>query len=601
MRILTADIGARFVDIALSADGFFHARKYPIGARAPAPVLLDAVDAMLAQRGLAHRDLAEIRVGSTGAVNALIARSGPRIGLVVTRGFADTLALARQNRIDLYDPVARSAGPTFLVARDDIVEIDGRIAADGGEAEPLDPDGLARAAEHFRQNGIASIAVCLLFAHLDPTHEQKCRASLAAALPSADIVLSHEIDAQPREYERMVSTCVEAWLRPRETGMMDGFAVGLETKGFAGTIRYADAGGALIAQKQARRRVSSLLGNGPAAAIRLAAAVVRVENHGPAISLDIGSTSTDFALVDRQGPASLTETLFCGVPLRQPMVDMESMKMGGDSRFETGEGGEAALSDAVATRFFAGRADAAGLSQATARTVIDRAETEIAARIIRHSVRRNVDAAGAVLVAMGGLGGVLACGIAEKLGMATVIVPAAPAAAGALGLLLSAPAQSAETQIGETVTKLSDAALAEAAHALAETLAVQDGARGENVPVPPIYSIRAAANRHMHGFTLRLGVEPPITAAIRAAIDSHYRERYGVACPGEGYLFSLSARMEHAVSSALPALRGGDAQPELARSGAVATPCGDLVVADGWRVANAYETHFLLTRSLHHG
>ncbi|MEQ9571902.1 MAG: hydantoinase/oxoprolinase N-terminal domain-containing protein, partial [Nitratireductor sp.] len=239
MSVMTADIGARFVDIALSADGSFHAAKYPIGTHDPAAALLQAIDATVAQNDIALCDLAELRIGSTGAVNALIARSGPRIGLVVTRGFADTLALARQNRIDLYDPVARSAGPTFLVARDDIVEIGGRIAADGGEVEPLSPEELARAAEHFARHGITSIAVCLLFAHVAPAHELECRAALAAALPATDIVLSHEIDAQPREYERMVSTCVEAWLRPGETAMIDALADGLEARGSAGAIRFA--------------------------------------------------------------------------------------------------------------------------------------------------------------------------------------------------------------------------------------------------------------------------------------------------------------------------------------------------------------------------
>ena len=599
MSVMTADIGARFVDIALSADGSFHAAKYPIGTYDPTAALLQAIDATVAQNDIALCDLAELRIGSTGAVNALIARTGPRIGLVVTRGFADTLALARQNRIDLYDPVARSAGPTFLVVRDDIVEIDGRIAADGGEVEPLDRDALTRAADHFVRHGITSIAVCLLFAHVAPAHELECRAALAAALPAVDIVLSHEIDAQPREYERMVSACVEAWLRPGETAMIDGLADGLEARGFAGAIRFADAGGALLQQKEARRRVSSLLGNGPAAAIRLAAAIVRREDKYPAIALDIGSTSTDFALIGGQGPSLVAEAQFCGVPLRQPMVDMETMNMGGESRFETGQGTTATLSDAVGARFFAARTDAAGLSQAAGRTVIDRAETEIAASIIRHSVRRNVDPAGAALVAMGGLGGVLACGIAEKLGMATIIVPAAPAAAGALGLLLSAPVLSAETRIAATATDLTDTALAQAARALTDRLAAQDEAAPKNAPAA-IYAIRAAANRHMHGFTLRLGVEPPTVATLRAAIDAHYRERYGVACPGEGYVFSLSARLEHTASSALPAL-GGDAQHEPALSGALATPCGDLVVGDGWRIESARDTHFLLTRSPHHG
>ncbi|MEP6060862.1 MAG: hypothetical protein ABJ227_20185, partial [Nitratireductor sp.] len=172
-------------------------------------------------------------------------------------------------------------------------------------------------------------------------------------------------------------------------------------------------------------------------------------------------------------------------------------------------------------------------------------------------------------------------------------------AAGALGLLLSAPVLSAESRIAATATDLTDTALAKAAGALTDRFAAQHGAAPKNAPAA-IYAIRAAANRHMHGFTLRLGAEPPTVARLRAAIDAHYRERYGVACPGEGYVFSLSARLEHAASSALPAL-GGDAQTEPAPSGAIATPCGDLVVGDGWRVESAYETHFLLARSLHHG
>src|SRR5690606_18060609 len=126
----------------------------------------------------------EIRIGSTGAVNMLLNRQGARVGLITTRGFADTLALARQNRADLYDPVAKSLSPTFPVAPGCIREVGGRLDSHGHVLEPVSAAEVADAATSLAAEGVEAIAICLLFSYVEPQHERECAAMIRQKHPS---------------------------------------------------------------------------------------------------------------------------------------------------------------------------------------------------------------------------------------------------------------------------------------------------------------------------------------------------------------------------------------------------------------------------------
>jgi N-methylhydantoinase A len=198
----------------------------------------------------------------------------------------------------LYDPVARSPAPTFLVDRANTFEIAGRIDAKGHEVLRLDETAIRAALDTIRANGIEAIAVCFLFSHVNSVHERRCRELIHDVLPEIDICLSHEIDQQPREYERTVSVCLEAWLRPMMTRAMSALSKGLRQRGFRGRLFYADGSASLIEEDAARARVSHLITGGPSAAARCAEVAARIVGAPTAISLDIGSMSADIALID---------------------------------------------------------------------------------------------------------------------------------------------------------------------------------------------------------------------------------------------------------------------------------------------------------------
>lgn len=560
MLVIGADIGARFVDLAVSRDGTATVAKQDVGTAEPAAAILAALDAASRAQSFDLAAVRELRVGSTGLVNALLDRRGPRVGLLVTAGFGDVLLLGRQNRQDLYHPVARSPAPTFLVDRADICELGGRIAADGGEAAPLDTEALDRACRRFAEAGIRSIAVCLLFAHVEPRHELACVARLRETLPGAEICLSHEIDPQAREYERTVSTCLEAWLRPQARAMIETLERGLRSRGFRGALALCNARGELMDVRDALLSVSSLLAGGPACAALAGSRAAALAGARQALCVDIGSSSTDITYVAGGRLPMTCGSVLAGVPQRRTTIDVESLPLGGMRPVRPGVAGATCLDDALRRLGRLPRTAGTGaeMAEADARDAIAEAEAAIAGAILRHAVSRNVDPARATLVAMGGLGAHLCCGIAGRLGMRSVILPPAPAAAGALGLLAAVPMRDATLRFNETLARLDDDGLRRriedaVAHLRARSPAI-------DAPARPLFEARLAPDDAMHPVVLETGTAVPTRATLRAALETHYEERHGVPCPGAGYLHEIVVRLPETEAGTCSGWSANDAE-----------------------------------------
>lgn len=567
---LGIDIGAAHVDLALADERACRTFKFPVGARPPAAAIFDAIAAGLDLWDCGHGDLGEIRFGSTGAVNMLLGRKGPRIGLLATRGFADVLWLARQNRMDLYDPVARSRAPEFLVARQDVREIGGRTGPDGSEIEVLDGGDLDAAADHFRQAGVEAVAICLLFAHLDPAHELACADHLRARLPGVEICISSDVDPQIREYERTVATCLEAWLRPALLPLLHDIETGLAARGFEGSLRFSDGRGWLRRPEEARGLVSGLIMSGPAAATSAAAAVARANGLGEAIAIDCGSVSAEISIVGRGLPAEIGEGGYVGVLLRHAHCDIESVTLGGETRLGA-EGIDASELARMLSRPQTGAAEHAlvGLSRA----------------VLKHCVARNRDPADLSLIAMGGMGGMLGCGIADKLGIGEVLIPASHGAAGAWALLNARETGEAKAAIGADLDRLDEDRLSEAADRLA-----RDAGAGERLFIAEI-----AANRHMHAFSVELGPDEPTLEAVAAALEGEYQQRFGIPAPGRGHIFALKLRVTRgeAQDEVMPQARWN---VDTITNRRLESPGGDIVVPAGWRIAEAGAGHMRLVR-----
>jgi N-methylhydantoinase A/oxoprolinase/acetone carboxylase beta subunit len=447
------DTGGTFTDV-VAADGSIA--KVPSTPADPAVGVADGVRE-LAGEGRAPEVMCH---GTTVATNALLEGRGAEVTLVTTGGLADVIEIARQDRPSLYDHWADRPPP--LVARERRLEIGGRLAADGTELEPV---GSIEELDLPAAEGGAAVAVCLLHADLDPSHERAVAAELAAR--GYDVSCSHVVSPQFREYERTVTTVVNAYLRPRCRSYLRGLAP------LAGEVLVMTSAGGLVPVDAAAEMPARLLLSGPAGGVRAGAEVAAANGFGDAITFDMGGTSTDVCLVLGGRPEPAGERSVRGYPIRLPSLDVHTIGAGGGSIARLDAGGalvvgpesagavpgpacyglggtEPTVTDAdlVAGRLPPGaelagigrlRADEAqaALDRAglTAEGVIAVVEAAMEQALRTVSVERGVDPRRLALVAYGGAGPMHACGLADALGMAAVIVPPRAGVLSAVGML----------------------------------------------------------------------------------------------------------------------------------------------------------------------
>lgn len=440
------DTGGTFTDV-VTADGRI------------AKVLSTPDDPGRAVRdGLGGRRPELLAHGTTVATNALLERRGAVVALVTNAGFADVIEIARQDRPSLYDLWADR--PVPLVPRALRLEVGGRLDACGREIEPLGAVPAVPA-------GVEAVAVCLLHADLNPAHEDAVAEALGQARPGLDVSCSHEVSPEFREYERTVTTVVNAYLRPGSRAYLRDLA------GVAGEVLVMTSAGGLIPTGDAADLPVALLLSGPAGGVVAGSAAAAAAGFDGAITFDMGGTSTDVCLVQGGVPEPAAARRAAGFPIRLPSLDIHTIGAGGGSiaRIDPGgalvvgpqsagaepgpacygRGGTAPTvtdADLVLGRIPAGAvfpglgrldAAAAAAALATAGTtaegvvaVVD-AAMERALRVV--SVERGVDPAGLALVAFGGAGPLHACALAEALGMAAVVVPPRAGVLSAVGLL----------------------------------------------------------------------------------------------------------------------------------------------------------------------
>lgn len=551
MTILSIDIGAAYVDLALLEHGRVRTAKVPTAGRPAEVEILVAIAEATGKWSVDLRAIDEVRIGSTGAVNMLLAQQCARVGLITTAGFADTLALARQNRADLYDPVARSPSPQFLVSTGCIQEVEGRLDPDGIELTALSPEEVRRAGAALLEDGVEAIAVCLLFSYANPAHEAACAAILAEVAPGIPIVLSHRVDGSAREYERTVSTCLEAALRPGQLSTLSRTEEGLKARGFIGRLSFADSRGHLLEPGRAQERIVTQLVGGPAVAARAAAALARKLGIDRALSMDAGSTSTDIVLIEQGAPSETTHCNFAGVPLRIAMTDVESIPIGGGTRIGDdlsrltlhGPQGGATLTDALvvlealapdlspgAHQRLASMASGCGKSvREIAISIRDAALDEIAAALIRYAVSRNIDPAAVPMVASGGLGRIIACGVADRLGMRQVVIGPGSSVSGALGLLDAVHVRDTTCPVNLPLEELNDGLLADVLGRLGKS----------DATVREATTLTIAPNRFMHPITLRLTQPVPDVPMLREAFAAYHRKRFSGEAREGGFVFSI--------------------------------------------------------------
>ena len=450
MRVLGIDVGGTFTDAVLVADGELRTAKVSTAARQEESVLAAAA-------AVGADDVDRFTHGTTVATNALLERRGARTAFVTNTGFEHLLHLRRQNRAHLYRPCAEHPPP--LVPLERCVGVDGRFGPEG-ELVPLDlatlPDLEADA-----------VAVCLLFAYRDPSHERDVADEVRRRLPNAHVVASHEVSPELREYERASTTAVDAYLGPVVSRYLRSLE---ETCGEAGLpLPYVmrSSGGLATLDEVAGHAAFALL-SGPAAGVVGAARVAALAGFENALSFDMGGTSTDVCAIVGGEARREHERVVGGLPVRLPTLAVHTVGAGGGSiaRIDAGgalrvgpesagaipgpacygrRGDRPTVTDAnlLLGRLPAHLPDGLELDADAARGALGALDPEAVVEIVNAemtralrlvSVEQGLDPRDFALVAFGGAGPLHGCALADELGMTTVLVPAAAGVLSALGL-----------------------------------------------------------------------------------------------------------------------------------------------------------------------
>ncbi|HKY63134.1 MAG TPA: hydantoinase/oxoprolinase family protein, partial [bacterium] len=313
--IVAVDTGGTFTDFFALSGGGFRSHKRPSTPADPSRAIL---------QGLAEMKISGpclLIHGSTVATNALLERRGARVALLTTAGFEDVLEIGRQNRPRLYE--LEPWRPAALVPRRLRFGVAERLGPGGAVLRKLEKAELKRLLRELKKHRFEALAIGLLHAYADPAHERR----LARALQSlkAPISLSSEICPEFREYERISTTCVNAYVAPK----MSRYLTRLQAK-LRHPVRVMQSNGGSLSPKEASNQALWTLLSGPAGGALGALEILKRAGFDKALTLDIGGTSTDMSLIDG-GLEWTSETVLGGCPIKTPMIRIDTIGAGGGS------------------------------------------------------------------------------------------------------------------------------------------------------------------------------------------------------------------------------------------------------------------------------
>ncbi|WP_270934853.1 hydantoinase/oxoprolinase family protein [Falsiroseomonas oryzae] len=638
------EIGGTFTDlVAIGPDGV-RVAKVPSTPARPDEAVFDVLDAA----GLNPSDIAEFVHGSTVATNAVLERKGARLALLATEGFRDVLILGRQDRLRLFD--LRYRRPKPLVAREDSLGVPERMLADGSTLTPFDAEAFAPRLAAFLDRGrYDAVAICLLNAYANPAHEQALAALVRRIAPGLRVTCSHEVTGEFREYERASTTALSAYVQPVLDAYLGRMEQRLEAGGFRGELSVMQSGGGRVPAAAMRRNAASALLSGPAAGVMGAVRQAAQSGVRDIITLDIGGTSADVALVEAGRPAMTRDALVDGLVVQMPMLDITTVGAGGGSIAWVDEGGmlrvgprsagadpgpacygrgdtQPTLTDAhvIAGRIPSGKRLAGGLVmdgaaaraafaplaaqlglsvESAADSVVRIAVASVVAAVRLVSTERGHDPRSFVLVPYGGAGPLHAAAVAEELGIARVLVPPGAGVLSAYGLLAADHSLFAARTRRLTIAPGAAAEVRQEIAALRSDLAGRFDALG----VAGDRRLEVTLDMRLLGQAFEIGVPLPaealetldeaaLLAGFAAAHERIYRAPVDTARrPVEVVSYRVAL---HAARAALPGLAGprrldGQGDGPLLIEDATAT----IWVPPGWTAAEDAAGNLLLTRA----
>jgi len=474
------DIGGTFTDLVTVRDGRVDVTKTPSTPAAPERGVVDGLRRLREAKNLRFDAVDFLAHGTTVATNAVLEGEWADTALVTTEGFRDALEIGRQARPDIYDFQAEKPAP--VVERDRRYEVPERLDERGEVLEPLEEAAVRDLADEL--DDVDSVAVSLLFSFEDDSHERRVRELLRGAGVDARFSLSSETLPEIREYERTLTTALNAALKPVMDQYIGTLAAEVEERGIDAELKIMQSNGGIITAAAARDRPVNTLLSGPAAGVQGATYVAGLAGFEDVITMDMGGTSCDVSLVESGDPLVSTDVEVGDYPVNVPMIDVHTVGAGGGSIAWLDEGGalrvgpESAGADPgpvcygrggerptiTDAQLLLGRLDPAAFLSAD----LDADEDDVAAAVERHladplgvtvreaaqgvldvananteralrvvSVERGYDPREFGLVAFGGAGPLHATRLASALEIPRVVVPRTAGVLSALGLLIS--------------------------------------------------------------------------------------------------------------------------------------------------------------------
>tara|TARA_B110000503_G_scaffold51703_1_gene83379 strand:- start:1187 stop:3241 length:2055 start_codon:yes stop_codon:yes gene_type:complete len=581
-NVVGVDIGGTFTDFVGYIDGVVVTSKTSTVPSNPT----DAIATCFKLADCSPEDVAEFIHGSTIAINTVLERNGARTALITTEGFRDVYSIGRSNRIEAFNLFFER--PIPLVPRKLTFEVEERIVASGFIHTPLDLEKLNTLIESLKSENVTAVAVCLLHAYANPTHEQKIGLALRSALPGVFVTLSHEILREYREYERTSTTVLNAFVGPRVSSYLARLDNYLSEAQFVGKTHIMRSNGGVMSLTLAKQQPVSMMESGPVAGMIGAGRLCKLLGIQQAVGFDMGGTTAKSSLLTNGVPMIESGYVIggeaSGQPMQLPVVNIVEVGAGGGSiawidiagglhvgpqsvGAEPGpacygkgsedpvvtdadlilgrinsrrflDGGMAL--DEVASRNAMNNKIAAklGLSiEAAALGVARIADTAMSLSVRAVSVNKGVDPRDCVMIAFGGAGPLHALSIAREISIPTVIIPKLPGTFSALGMLMADWRQDfVQTIIGEignlngqVVTDIFENLAVSGRERMAQDRVLADDA---------VFSFLADLRYYGQEHTIPIPLSGPEdltkdTTKLAARFNHEHDKRYGQSAPNE--------------------------------------------------------------------
>lgn len=482
---LGVDVGGTFTDLVQVSDetGKFYRVKTPSTPNDPSQGILEGLRRICRESGIVAADINTILHGTTVATNAVLEGKGARVGLLTTEGFRQILHLARSQTpgpLAGWIIMVKPEPPASLI---DTREVRERLDARGNVVKELDEEQVKAAVRDLVESGVESLTVSLINSYANPAHERRIKQIMRDHYPDLPVTISSDVLPEFREYERTLTACMNAYVRPRVQSYMRNLEQEVRQEGMQGEINILRSDAGLMTVKEAEENPVYAILSGPSGGVAGALYVARKAGFPNILTFDMGGTSTDVALCEHEQPTIARETTLGYFRVKVPSVNVHSVGAGGGSIAHVPEltkalrvgpqsagaepgpacygkggieptvtdanvvvghlpprllGGEMRLDVEAARMAVSKIARALGLSiEEAAQGILDIVNENMAGALRLVSVQRGYDPRNFALVAFGGAGPLHANAVARVMGSFPVIVPPSPGLLCAMGDLVA--------------------------------------------------------------------------------------------------------------------------------------------------------------------